>query len=253
MNAARSNILRNRPHLSDPFRFYEQEAAFIIATARLPLGETSGRTAYAPESLEEILDNFSSLLKWPASTLAPLKHALELKEIDFTRLPLGEVPAFSLPYGEDDLAMLLYLLAKPWFLAMRQASGISDRSWQEGRCPVCNSRPAITWISEDDRRQTLCLFCNTGGYVARSGCPVCFAEESQHQNILLCEEEEGFAVTACDCCRSYIKTVYPGIIAHWSAEIADLMSLPIDMLVQKKGYIRRTPNPIGMRKIISTG
>ena len=221
--------------------------------ARLPLGVTPGQTAYAPELLEEIFDNFSSLLEWPASTLAPLKYAMELREIDFTRLPYGEVPAFSLPYAEDDLAMLLYLLAKPWFLAMRHASRIGSLNWQKGRCPVCNGRPAVTWISEDGRRQTFCLFCNNGGYVAGSGCPVCFTEDSQRQNILLCEGEEGFSVTACDRCRSYIKTVYPGIIAHWSAEIADLMSLPIDMLVQKKGYIRRTPNPIGMKKIISTG
>jgi FdhE protein len=252
MKAARSNIPRNRPHLSDPLCFYEREAAFIEATARLPLSVTPGQTAYAPEVLEEIFDNFSSLLEWPASTLAPLKHAMELREIDFTRLPRGEIPAFSLPYAEDDLAMLLYLLAKPWFLVMRQASCISDRSWQEGRCPVCNSRPAVTWIAQDHRK-ALCLFCNTGGYVASSGCPVCLTEESQYQNILLSEGEEGFAVIACDRCRSYVKTVYPGIIVHWSAEIADFMSLPLDILVQKKGYIRRTPNPIGMRKIISTG
>ncbi len=253
MKTARTDILKNRPRHSDPLRFYEREAAFIDATARLPLGVTPAQTAYAPELLEEIFGNFSSLLEWPAGTLTPLKHAMELREIDFTRLPLGDVPAFSLPYAEDDLAMLLYLLAKPWFLARRQASCINDRTWQEGRCPVCNSRPMVTWIAEDDRRQTRCLFCNMGGFVARSGCPVCFAEDSQRQNILLWEGEEGFAVTACDRCRSYVKTVYPGIIAHWSAEIADLMSLPIDILVQKKGYVRRAPNPIGMRKITSTG
>jgi FdhE protein len=251
--AALRTILMKRPHLADPIRFYEREAAFIDAAGRLPLAVTPAQKAYAPELLEEIFNTFSSFLELPAGTLSPLKQAMEVREIDFTRLPLGEVPAFSLPYAEDDLAMLLFLLAKPWFLAMRQAFRIEDWNWREGRCPVCNSRPVVTWIGEDDRRQVLCLFCNTRGYVARSGCPVCLAANSEHQNVLLFEGEEGFAVTACDLCRSYVKTVYPGIIAHWSPEIADLMSLPIDVLVQKKGYARRAPNPIGMRKITATG
>ncbi len=253
MKAALRNILRKRPHLTDPIRFYEREAAFIEAASRLPLAVTPAETAYPPELLEEIFELFSSLLDWPAGTLAPLKQAMEVREVDFTRLPLGEVPAFSLPYPEDDLSMLLYLLARPWFLALRQTYRIDDRNWQEGKCPVCNSRPVVTWIAEDDRRQVVCLFCNTRGYVARTGCPVCLADDSEHQNMLLFEGEEGFAVTACDICRSYVKTVYPGIIAHWSPEIADLMSLPIDILVQKKGFARRAPNPIGMRKITSTG
>ncbi len=247
------NILKKRPHLSDPIRFYDRERAFIDAVLRLPLHVTPAQTAYTPELLEEIFSSFSSLLGWPEGTLAPLKQAMEVREIDFTRLPLGEVPAFSLPYAEDDLAMILYLLSKPWFLALRQAYRIDDRNWQEARCPVCNSQPIVTWIGEDDRRQVLCVFCNTRGYAARTGCSVCLADDSDHQGLLLFEGEEGFAVATCDLCRSYIKTVYPGIIAHWSPELADLMSLPIDIIVQRKGYVRRAPNPIGMRKIITTG
>ena len=253
MKAALRTILRNRRRLANPIRFYEHEAAFIEAAARLLLAVVPGQTAYAPELIEELFDCFSSHLGWPAATLAPLKQAMEVREIDFTRLPFGEVPAFSLPYAEDDLATLLYLLSKPWFLALRQTHPRDDREWQEGRCPVCGSRPAVSWINGDDSRQVFCLFCNTRGFVGRTGCPVCPAEDSAHQGLLLFEGEEGFAVAFCDLCRSYVKTVYPGIIARWSPEIADLMSLPVDILAQKKGYVRRAPNPVGMRKITVTG
>ena len=90
MKAARRNILRNRPHLSDSLRvFYEREAAFINATARLPLGVMPAQTAYAPELLEEIFDNFSSLLEWPAGTLTPLKWRAAVLEARWPSFGMG--------------------------------------------------------------------------------------------------------------------------------------------------------------------
>ena len=63
-------------------------------------------------------NGFRRCFDLPEGTLAPFKQAMEVREIDFTRLPFGEVPSFSLPYAEDDLSMLLYLLSKPWFLSL---------------------------------------------------------------------------------------------------------------------------------------
>ncbi len=246
-------IIKKKPHLTDPFRFYEKSLKFIDSMKELSLSVTGVQTAYARESVQDIFTRFSSSLELPEETLSPLKQAMELSEIDFTRLPLREIPAFSLPYPEDDLAMLLYLLSKPYFLALAGGCRLNGRSWQEGKCPVCNGQPAVTWIGEEGRRQSSCSFCNTTGYVNRSGCPVCLTVDNAGQKILVFEKEEGFRIDTCDLCHSYVKTVDAGIVARWSAEIADLMSLPLDIIVQEKGYMRRSPNPIGMRKITTQG
>ena len=47
--------------------------------------------------------------------------------------------------------------------------------------------------------------------------------------------------------------VRPDLLSHWSPDIADLVSLPLDVMVQQQGYVRRSPNPIGLRKITASG
>jgi FdhE protein len=253
LDEAFQEIIRKKPHLEDPLRFYQKSLRFVESMRHFSLAPDWPQTAYARDLVEDVFERFSSLLELPPETLSPLKRAMELGEIDFTRIPLGEIPAFSLPYPEDDLAILLYLLSKPYFLALGNACRLEGRSWEDGKCPVCSGRPAVTWLGEDGRRQVSCSFCGTGGYVNRAGCPVCGALDNERQKILMFEREEGFRINVCDLCRSYVKTVEGGIIARWSAEIADMMSLPLDIVVQEKGYARRSPNPIGMRKITTRG
>ena len=87
----------------------------------------------------------------------------------------------------------------------------------------------------------------------RTGCPVCQTVDSAKQNILVFEREEGFKINTCDLCRSYVKTIDAEIILRLTPDIADLVSLPLDIVVQEKGYARRSPNPVGMRKICTRG
>jgi FdhE protein len=246
-------IIKKKPHLTDPFRFYEKTVQFIELIRELPIKAGPLQNAYAPEVLDQIFECFSSSLELPEGSLSPLKQAMELGEIDFTRLPLGEIPAFSLPYAEDDLSMLLFLMSKPYFLALRDVCRLDDRRWEEGRCPVCNGQPSVSWIRDDGRRQVSCSYCGTTGYVNRAGCPICQTVDAARQNILAFEGEEGFKINTCDLCGSYVKTVDAGMLARLTPEITDIMSLPLDIIVQEKGYARRSPNPIGMRKITTLG
>lgn len=247
------DIIRQKPHLADPLRFYQKTLKFRESVKGLPLFNPEFPTAYPPESMSRIFDLFSSVLALPEGTLAPLQHAMELREIDFTRLPLGEIPAFSLPYAEDDLAMLLSLLSKPFFLALRDTHPRENLSWEQGRCPVCHAQPAVSWISEDGKRLVSCSFCSTTGHVNRTGCPLCLTIDVKKQSILVTEQEGGVSINTCDLCRSYIKTVDSAVVAQFTSEGADLVSLPLDILVQEKGYARRSPNPIGLRKLTSQG
>ncbi len=253
MNAVVEEILREKPHLADTFRFYEKAVQFIDSARALVPAPRPSRAAYPAEALDPIFERFSSFIDLPEGSLDPLKRAMELGEIDFTRLPLGEVPAFSLPYAEDDLSMLLFLLSKPYFIALREAHPQDGRTWEEGRCPVCAAKPAISWIGDNGRRRVSCSYCGTTGYADRIGCPVCQAVDASKQNILVFDREEGFKINTCDLCHSYVKTVDAGMILRLTPELADLASLPLDIVVQEKGYARRSPNPIGIRKISTRG
>lgn len=246
-------IIRQKPHLADPFLFYSKFLNFIDSVKALSISVKPGDFAYQPAQIDALFLHFSALLQLPEGTLSPLLEAMKLREIDFTRLPKGEVPSFSLPYAEDDLSMLLYLLSKPYFQSLRAAHSADGRIWEAGKCPVCTAQPAVSWINEEGERQLFCSFCGTSGPAYAGGCPLCLSQQKAKQKMLRFQGEEDFAMDACDECNSYVKTLDRNLLSRFSAEIADLMSLPLDIFVQGKGYVRRAPNPIGIRKITTSG
>ncbi|HXY53522.1 MAG TPA: formate dehydrogenase accessory protein FdhE [Nitrospirota bacterium] len=253
MKVAIEDIIREKPHLTDPFRFYQKAVKFTESVRGLRLPARLEMHSYPRESVDRVFEIFSAIFEFPEGTLAPLKQAMGLNEIDLTRLPLGEIPAFSLPYPEDDLTMLLFLIGKPYFLGLREAVSLDKRVWEEGRCPVCSAQPSIAWIEGEGRRQISCSFCGTVGYHERIGCMICQNSEGPKQNVFVFQGESAFRLNTCDACRSYVKTIDAGMLSRIGPEVADLMSLPLDIVVQEKGFERRSPNPIGMRKISTHG
>ncbi len=245
-------LIAKKPHLTDPLRFYEKAIKFMNGIRELA-AVSSGQVAYSPENVAGIVDAFSSALELPEGTLSPLKQALELREIDFTRLPLREVPAFSLPYAEEDLTMILFLVSRPFFLALHEACGLDGRPWDDGKCPVCNAQASLSSVTENGRRQVYCSFCGATGQALRAHCPLCLNQDPAKLNIFTFTGEEGFSIQTCDACNSYVKNVEPGLISRFGPDLADLMSLPLDMVIQQKGYSRRSPNPIGMINMSARG
>ena len=247
------DIIRKKPHLTDPLRFYEKAVKFTESVRELHLPTRTEMNSYPREYIDRIFQVFSSVFELPEGNLSPLKQAMGLNEIDLMRLPLGEIPSFSLPYPEDDLTMLLFLISRPYFLGLREACRLDNRIWEEGKCPVCNAQPSLSWVGEDGRRQISCSFCATAGYYDRMGCVICQNNDGPKQNVFLFEGEEEFRVNTCDACKSYIKTIEAGLLSRAGCDVADIMSLPLDIVVQAKGFQRRSPNPLGMRKISAHG
>jgi FdhE protein len=246
-------LIVRKPHLADPLRFYQKSVRFMDAVKEIAGSVSPEQTAYPPEIVARIVDIFSSMLELPEGTLSPLKQALELREIDFTRLPLREVPVFSLPYSEDDLTMILFLVSRPFFFALREACNLTNGSWEEGKCPVCSAQPSLSSLTQDGKRRLYCSFCGTTGQASRTQCPVCGTHESSKLSIVSFTGEEGFSVQTCDACKSYVKNVDPELFSRFNPDLVDLMSLPLDMVIQQKGYSRRSPNPIGMINMNVTG
>jgi FdhE protein len=68
-------------------------------------------------------------------------------------------------------------------------------------------------------------------------------------NIITVEEEKGFRLDTCSACTSYIKTVQADRMESLATDYADLLSLPLDIIAQGKGFRRNAPNPIGMLRL----
>lgn len=250
-------LIARKPHLADLFRFYERTAAFNREMMDL-LSKSQAFSArearsYPPSVMGPVFQYFSVLTEVPQDMLAPLKQAMEVGDIDFTCLPFREVPAFSLPYPEDDLAMLLFLLSRPYFSLLRDARALDGQVWEQGKCPVCSGQPALLSTAPGHATQLHCSYCGTTGPTASGGCPVCLNDDDQKRSRLTFDGEEGFTITTCDHCRSYVKIVDAAMLQGATADIADLMSLPLDLVVQERGYARRAPNPLGMLRMSMAG
>ncbi len=245
-------IIERKPHLKDTLRLYEKVKKFVGAVNELPFLNRAGtlvsveNIAYPPELIDPIFEAFSSAFYIPEDNLLPLKEAMKRGQVDLTKLPLNEAPSSSLPYERDELFTILFLIGKPYFQCLRGSSNLDNTSWQEGRCPICNSMPSMASIDRDGRKHFYCSFCEAVGYYRRTGCPSCLNDDLSKLNIITAEGEDGFRICACEVCGSYYKTIEFYLLEDLNPSLADLISLPLDIIAQSKEYKRHSPNPIGM-------
>jgi len=245
------DIIQERPYLKETLLLYKRVKEFNDSIAELYRNSMhEGEISYPPSIVDGIFQRFSDIFDIPLESLHPLIDAMRLGQIDLTRLSHNEVSGFLLPYNEDELWMLLFIIGRPFSLGMRRLLPLDDPFYQQGRCPVCNSIPSIASIEEDGKRRLYCSFCGTSGHYSRIGCPACLNEDTSTMNIITIEGEEGFRINTCDACGSYLKTVDAGLLNDLSVDLADLISLPLDIIAQRKGFKRRSPNPIGIISMI---
>lgn len=247
-------LIEERPHLKDPFEFYAKwqrfrhEADEIMPKNRTKLVPAESK-AYPRESIGPVLRSFATVFDLPQESLAPLGQAMKAGDLDFMRLPFDELPVLSPAPAEGELATILFLLSRPWFLRLREACVLDGQQWEDGRCPVCSARPALSSIAEGPQRRLHCSWCGTTGSYRFMGCPNCGTVDSPKLSTLVPEGEPGFRVATCDGCKTYVKVVDNSLLTAMTPDLADLASLPLDIVAQGKGYTRQAPNPIGMKRI----
>ena len=248
------SLIEQRPYLKEPLELYDKWLSFQHQAAQLLPKEKSGLSsedthAYPRDKAENIFQLFVSTFDLPGQELEPIRSALEKGDLDFMRLSLDELPSLSLPYHKDELTKILFLFSKPYFLALHESYPLDGNKWEDGRCPTCSARPAIASITKGPQRVFHCSWCGTSGPYKFVGCPNCPTGVASQQSTLAPEEEKGFQVAACESCRSYIKIVDSSVLGDMSVDVADMVSLPLDIVAQEKGYARMTPNPIGLKKM----
>jgi len=244
-------IIQEKPHLKETILLYEKVLAFDSKVAAMTDTITPDEVTYPPEIADAVLEHFSSIFGIPREHLIPFREALKMGQLDFTRLPFNEIPSFSFPYHEDDLGLILFLMSRPFFLRLGEMYHLRGSIWEEGKCPVCHAKPSMASIDSENKRKLYCSFCGTKGYYTRRGCPLCSNEDISNITLFTFEQEKDFRIDACHRCRSYVKIIVDeSIIEHrLTPDLADLVSLPLDVVAQGKGFQRHSPNPIGMTKI----
>ncbi len=249
-------MIEQRPHLKDPIEFYarwqrfQQEVAALLSSGGEAMPAADAR-AYPKEAAAAVFQLFIETFELPEEELAPLGRALEQGEFDFMQLPLGDVPLHAVePFSEEEWATLLYLLSRPYFLALRERFVLDGSTWKDGRCPLCSARPALVCIVDGPQRRLHCSFCSTSGPYSRFiGCLQCGSENVDKLNTLMSDDEPGFRVATCDECMTYVKIIEDSALQKMTLDLADLASLPLDLVAQGKGYARQAPNPIGLKKM----
>lgn len=254
MSIAIQAVIEKRPHLKNPLEFYAkwqhfcEEAAKFLPKERAVMSPEDSK-AYPRDSARPVFQLFVSIFNPPGEELEPLCQAMENGDVDFMRLPLDEAPALSLPFTEEELAPILYLLTKPYFLALRQNFPLDGQSWEEGRCPLCSARAALSSIVEGPQRNFHCTYCGTIGQYRFIGCPNCGTTDPAVLSTIKSDDEPGFSVATCEACHTYVKVVESSILKDMTMDLADMASLPLDIVAQQKGYTRTAPNPIGLKKM----
>lgn len=248
-------LIEERPHLKDPLQLYARWQRFQNDVAEYLPKERSSVSAeeskaYPLAKAKEIFELFVNIFELPSAEFAPLQKALENGDVDFMRLPLGDVPKItSLACPDDELARVLFLFARPYFQNLKDSYPLDGGQWENGRCPLCSAKAALASIAEGPKRILHCSFCSTSGTYRFTGCPNCGNTDSTQLTTLESEDEPGCRVITCDGCHTYVKVIEHPMLKKMGIDLADMASLPLDIVAQDKGYSRTVPNPISLKKM----
>lgn len=235
--------IKVKPYLKEVDALYEKIMAFESAVhLKHAYNPVENVQYYMDEDVHTVIDALSGGMGFKPGELGEIKNALHSGDIDFMRLVRGE----EMPEEEYQL---LYIMSRPFFKSMKSTLNMDDMFWEDGRCPVCSANPALSVIEKESQRKYVCSFCGTSGSYMRIGCPSCLTDDPGDITIITLEGEEGMRADTCEKCRSYVKT-FEGTMAETHSMYAlDIMSIPIDIIVQEKGFRRHSPNPVGIMKL----
>jgi FdhE protein len=236
--------LELKPHLKEVGDLYKKicefESRVSLRYSYSPLDQAH---YYKEEDIETVTEALSNGLEFTTEELEKIKDALYSEKIDFMRLTNdeGKIP--------EDEFQLLYIISRPYFKSLKNTMNMDNMFWQDGSCSVCGAKPSLSVIEKESQRIYYCSLCGNQGHYMRIGCPSCLSENPQDINIITLEGEEGMRADLCDKCKSYCKTFESSMIADHSIEYLDILSIPLDIIAQDKGYQRNSPNPVGIIKM----
>lgn len=230
-----------KPHLKEANELYRRICDFESAVdLKYVYTPAEGARHYKGEDINTVVNAFSEHLQVRQEELESVRDAMLSGEMDFATLVshAEEISVEGFP--------LLFIISRPFFKSMNASVHEDNAYLRKGRCPVCSAAPSLSVIEQESQRKYVCSYCGSPGRYTRTGCPVCLTEDARNITVISLEAEEDMKADACDTCKSYFKRFEGGMDTIPSLDELDLLSLPLDIVLQEKGYRRRSPNPVGM-------
>ena len=116
-------------------------------------------------------------------------------------------------------------------------------------CPFCGARPVTAVLrGEGDgaKRSLICSVCSTEWPYRRILCPNCGEENKDRLPVFTTEGAGYICVTACDTCKSYLKSVDLTRNGHAVPVVDELATVTLNIWAEEHGYIKLESNLLGM-------
>lgn len=242
-------ITQERPYLDKVLQLYSRLSPLNeVAEALMeePLQELKN---YPYRLAEEVVGVIVEAFNLPSEVHSALVGVLTEPHIDLRAVPVERITLPLEGIGPSEMETVFFLYSKAFLMAEGKRLNLKGVFWQEGRCPVCNAIPSVSLIEPQEKRMFFCNYCGNTGPFSRLKCPSCQKEYSEGLEIVMLEGEEGMRADLCPQCRTYWKSFDVQMLRDYDYELLDLISLPLDILMQDRGYHRKSPNPLGMRQM----
>ncbi len=231
-----------KPYLKEVTDLYDRIVKFETGVSLgHPWNGSEKHCGYMDGDIDTVLEALSEELDFAPAELEGLRESMESGSLDFLRMISGPDTI------NEDEYQLLYIVGRPFFRAMGRLASGDIPELNEGHCPVCGAVPSLSVIGKESRRKYVCSFCGTVSHYARIGCSSCGTENPDNITVITLEGEEGTRADACGKCMSYCKTFDSSLTDDNSMDMLDIISLPVDIVLQEKGFRRHSPNPVGLR------
>lgn len=238
------DLIKEKPHLQSPLELYEKIKEL---TEYCKVEKDRIKLENKTDLIDIVLKGFSNVFNIPYDSISFLKDEILKSGKDPIKEPtsLWTLSIQSEELSKEEIERLLFILSKPFFVFLRK-QGTQASFMDTGKCPICGTDSSLAMITENNEKIMICPLCEHGGSFYRICCPYCFNKDSSKMEIILDDEE--IRAEYCLECNTYIKSFRENhYIKYKDPFLIDLISLPLDIIAQKRGYIRRSQNIIGLR------
>jgi FdhE protein len=120
-------------------------------------------------------------------------------------------------------------------------------AWTAPHCPVCGAAPHLSLIEEEEGRLLLsCSRCFVRYRFRRLACPFCGEAGQKNLRYFTAEGDSIHRVYVCETCRHYLKSVDLKQRPTVFARVEDLITIRLDIVAQREGYVRETVDLVGL-------
>lgn len=214
-----------------------------------------------PHDFEQALGLFETLLTLladsggaAAQAAGSLRAAQAAGELDpaqvLRALPAGDETLFAawrqrLPESPRVLDFLAVSSLWPGLNAAARALAPrlpENMPHDQGHCPLCGSLPYLTLLREKEGlRFGACSYCGHEYRLRRISCPYCDESDTTKLKLFRVDEYPGVAVSVCDTCSMYAKTLdFRQLGKDLLPALDDMATVALDVLAQSQGYKRPT-------------